>query len=411
MRIVHIAHGYGLRNAGGAVIASTRLHQALVSAGVDSHYICVQQLDEGVNVHQLPLGGLRRRMFFFISKLVRYIWYLLAGHRAGYAALMPLWGLEGLLEELRPDIIQIHWLKNDVMSLDQLKRFRKPILFHLHDIWMLNGYESYPKEDLRYKNGFTTRETPYFERWLFNRKWKAVQGLDAHFVGPSQWICDLCADSVIGHGHEVSCVPYVFDSRFAYREELRRKHEKFIILFGCFGGRGNRSKGWEDLVEAIGLLPDEVRAQTELHVFGEQFEDYEVKGGRVHALGEISDPDKLVLVYHTADVFVLASRQDNSPSTKFEALHCGLPVLAFRRTGCAEAIVHRENGWVAEDGRNETLAEGLVFFFTAWREGRIPHAQIAADIKSKFATETTVRRMCSLYEQIISQSKRLEGGN
>lgn len=51
MKIVHIRFQYRLNNTGGAVIAATRLHLALFKAGVESHYVCVHQLEDGQNIH------------------------------------------------------------------------------------------------------------------------------------------------------------------------------------------------------------------------------------------------------------------------------------------------------------------------------------------------------------------------
>ena len=60
MRVAHIAFQYGLNNTGGAAIAATRLHQALLKHGVESHYICVYAREKGENVHELPRGWKRR---------------------------------------------------------------------------------------------------------------------------------------------------------------------------------------------------------------------------------------------------------------------------------------------------------------------------------------------------------------
>ena len=50
MRIAHLSYYYGTKNTSGAPIAATRLHRALLEAGVDSHFICVKQLEPEVNV-------------------------------------------------------------------------------------------------------------------------------------------------------------------------------------------------------------------------------------------------------------------------------------------------------------------------------------------------------------------------
>ena len=66
MRIVHLATYYGLNNTGGAAMASTRLHNALVAAGVDSHYVCAEQVEKGANVRELPKRGSVTRRFYIL---------------------------------------------------------------------------------------------------------------------------------------------------------------------------------------------------------------------------------------------------------------------------------------------------------------------------------------------------------
>lgn len=70
MTVVHIAYKYGEKNTGGAAIASTRLHKAMLRAGVNSHYICVHREEsEGTNVYELP-NGFKRKLFLFLQKFL-----------------------------------------------------------------------------------------------------------------------------------------------------------------------------------------------------------------------------------------------------------------------------------------------------------------------------------------------------
>lgn len=402
MTVVHIAYYYGLNHTGGACIAATRIHNALVRAGFDSHYVCVFQREAGPNVHVLPKAGTMSRLLYFVAtKCFRGIWRLSPYRKSICMNLMPLLGSKQLLKELNPDVVHVQWINADVMSFEELRNIKYPVLFHLHDIWMLNALAPYAADDTRYSTGFFKGNSKCLERWMFSRKLRTVRELQAAFVGPSKWICGFCKKSLIGGNSFVECIPYLYDRRFKYNASIRESHERFVVLFGCFGGRANQIKGWDDFWSSVKLLPPDVRNRMQVNVFGEVFSDYEEMGVKLHCLGVIRDPVKMIYECHQADISVLPSRQDNAPSTKFEALFCGLPVIAFDRTGCAEEIDHKVTGWIAQDGDINAYADGLLFFYDKWEKGAIDHAYVAKLIEGKIGEQETVRRMTALYEKCV----------
>ena len=404
MRVVHLAHNYGLNNTGGAAIAATRIHQTLLKAGVDSHYVCVNKLEDGENVYEIPPSGtIIRRVRNGLRFLEHVVGKIVCGEgRSNGIDIVPLFGLERVLAEIKPDIVQIHRTNAEVAPYQQLAKLPYHVIFHLHDIYPFNGLRAYPADDHRYIEGFTKTNSSWIERRIVRIKQRAMAQLNPTFIGPSDWICRCCQLSLVARECPVVTIPYLFDRRFNYRADVRRPHEKFIALFGCFAGRGNGFKGWTDVKAALELLPEECCRQMEVHVFGETGPDEVVHGIRVHVLGNFSNPDDLVNVYNSADVFLMASKEDNSPLTKFEALYCGLPVLAFDRTGCAEYIEHRVNGWVASDGDCQGYADGLVYWQRQFRGTGIPYEQISVAARMKFAPERIVEAMNTVYEKVMA---------
>lgn len=405
MRVVHLATCYGLNNTGGAAMASTRLHNALVAAGIDSHYVCVNQCEEGPNVHEIPLKGSFSRWFYTQRvRLTRGIWKFSSFRQSTSFNVVDLPGLERTLAYLKPDLVHVHWLNFDAVSLEQLGRLPYRTVFHLHDIWMLNGFQPYPGTDTRYVEGFTRTNSGFLERRLFSRKRRVIARLRPHFIGPSKWICRTCERSLVAAGCPVTYIPYVFDDCFRFIPELRKQTEKFIVLFGCYRGTQNPWKGWDDLMASVRLLPDEVRSQMEIHIFGEDASSRIEEGVPVLFHGNITDADSLIKLYHLATVFALPSKEDNSPLTKFEALFCGLPVLAFNRTGCAEAIESGVSGWIAPDGDHASYAAGLLHFFESWKGHSIDYSRLSGDVCASFSVSGIVERMMDLYQRMTKDS-------
>ncbi len=394
MRVVHIGFQYGLCNTGGAAIASTRLHLALLKAGVASHYVCVYQREDGTNVHVLPKRGVARMVYFLLTKFTRCLWKFTPYRRSICLNIVPMFGLERLLAKINPDVVHVQWINADVCSFEQLSKLPYKIVLNLHDLFLLLPGVG-PDGDERYRKGLTCMNSTWLERWMFKRRLRLVEMKKPIFVGPSEWVCEMCRQSVVGNGSLTFTIPNIIDSRFQFDSLKRKRHEKMVMLFGAFGGRGNRYKGWSDCEKALRLLPEVVKHGSELRIFGEMADTFDIDGLVVSFLGEVPDPGQLVDVYNDADLFLFPSVQETQGMTKMEAMLCGLPVIAFDRTACAEGIIHCQTGWVADDGDIEAFAKGIEYYYDLFCNFKIPH-QVVAETNQRYS-DGQIERILGVY--------------
>lgn len=118
---------------------------------------------------------------------------------------------------------------------------------------------------------------------------------------------------------------------------------------------------------------------------------------RVHLLGLRDDVDRLLAA---ADVFVQPSRSEGLPLAILEAMGHGLPVVATRVGGMAEAIVEGETGRLVEPGQPEALADALrVLLEDADRRRRAGEAGRARAV-SQFSVEGMALRYEALYDRL-----------
>lgn len=396
MTIVHIAFQYGCCNTGGAAIAASRLHCALLASGVESHYICLIRWEKGENIHELPCG-LRRKLFFTLTKFFRGIWRLTPIGKSVCLNIVPLYGLEKLLRNLRPDVVHVHWINLDVVSFAQLGRLPYPVVFNLHDLFPLIGLEFGHPTDERYIEGYTQRNSGILERFVWNRKRKMVQKLRPSFVGPSKWVAECCRRSLIARNRPCFVVSNLVDEAFRYDARRCVRNEKFVMLFGAYAGTRNPFKGWDDLVAAFNRLPLEILKGAEVWVVGESAPDSSVCGMPLRFLGAVNDAQRMCDIYHQADLFVFPSKKETQGMMKIEALLCGLPVVAFDRTGCAEGVEHNLAGWIAHDV--DEFAQGISSAFF----NRIDREKIAERAREMFSTRRIVDSMNAVYSQAIER--------
>lgn len=398
MRVLHLSYDYGLKGTSGAPIAAARLHLALLRAGVDSHFICVRKLEDGPNVTALPRSWIGQKIFYFYPRVGWVLTKLLFGKML-MPNLISLPGFAKTVGNINPDIVHIHLIAQDMVSFEQLEKLDCKFVYTMHDLTCVNAIEPHPCGDRRFAEGFIKQNSSAVERWMFGRKRKFIETVNPVFTGPSDWVCRMFRESLLGKGRKAHVVLNIVDPAFAYDAARLVPHEKFTVLFGAFGGRASPYKGWPDLEAALKMLPNEIRTNTVVNVFGEQSDDCEIDGVQIHFLGPIKNVEVMRGLHHSADVFALPSRQDNAPQVKFESLLDGLPVIAFNRTGCAEFIDHRANGWVAADGDIADYASGLAFFYEKFGNGELSALRqpIADAAKKAFAESEIVSKMLAVY--------------
>ena len=104
MKVLHISYYYG-NNISGAPVAASRLHNALLRRNIDSHFLCVDKRNQGVNVHVVPRLKLTRGLFYVF---IRSIWVLsrIALGRIFMTNAFSLPRFLSVVRQINPDIIQ-----------------------------------------------------------------------------------------------------------------------------------------------------------------------------------------------------------------------------------------------------------------------------------------------------------------
>ena len=310
------------------------------------------------------------------------------------------------------DILHLHWVQGEMLSVSDIGRLIRPVVWTLHDMWAFCGAEHYT-EEFRWREGYRTDNRPGYEsgfdinRWVWKRKqklWKTPR----HIVTPSRWLGQCVKDSALMGDWPVSVVPNTIDTKqwqpvntSLARELLRLPKDVPLLLFGAMGGGRDPRKGFDLLQAALKRLQGE-GSKLQLVVFGELppkvIPDY---GFPIHYTGHLHDELTLRVLYSAADVFVLPSRQDNLPNTGVEASACGTPVVAFNTCGLPDIVSHKETGYLAEAFSTEDLAKGITWVL----EDAERHARLSAAARSRavrlWSPDVVVPQYLAVYEQAI----------
>ena len=207
---------------------------------------------------------------------------------------------------------------------------------------------------------------------LASRIWRKKQQMLAegniYFVACSRWLESEAKSSALLKGQKITSIPNPIDTHIykkGNKQEARQRlglpQDKKLILFASQRVT-NENKGMSYLVEACRQLSNLKKDLCEVVILGGHAE--EVVGQlpmKAHPLGYVNDEQRVVDVYHAADVFVLPSLSENLPNTIMEAMACGVPCVAFKVGGIPEEIDHLKNGYVAAYRDAADLAKGIAW--------------------------------------------------
>jgi glycosyltransferase involved in cell wall biosynthesis len=345
-----------------------------------------------------------------VASLARH--FLKAQHRdpLSSAILPSRW--PALVNMSDADIVHLHWLNAEMMSVEDVGRIEKPVVWTLHDMWAFCGAEHCPA-DGRWREGYMSTNRRSNEsgfdlnRWVWNRKRRAWKK-PLQIVTPSNWLANCVRESALMEEWPVTSIPNPIDTdvwkpidRKLAREFFRLKQDAQFIAFGAFGSEQASHKGYDLLLAAL----DHLRGQMphlEVLIFGmacpKELPDL---GFTLHYSGHLHDDLSLRVLYSAADAVIIPSRIDNLPNIGVEAMACGTPVVAFDTCGLPDIVTHQQTGWLAKAFDAEELARGIQWVLAD--ENR--HSQLCLASREsavqRYAYPVVAAQYKDLYEQVL----------
>lgn len=361
MRVVHLGIGDDLP---GAARASYRLHRELCALGTDSRMVVARKQTDDPTVVG-PATPLERARAWAAAALEDRLRRQVLRDRNEASLGVLGSGLLPRVQQLRPDVVTLHWIAGGVVSPPSLRHLRTPVVWRLADMWPFSGTHHYAPEDDAFPTGYAG--TRGLDRWVWRRKRRGTRGLDLTVVAPSRWMARCAERSAVFAGRRIEVIAtgtdlttYRPQDQAAARAALGLPGNARLVLFGAVGSDSNPRKGARELRAALAHVSATTSDPPELVVFGGGGEDLRRTGLRVHALGTLQDEERIALAYAAADVFVAPSLRENLANTVLESLACGTPVVAFDVGGMPDAIDHASTGWLAPPADVAVLAAGVL---------------------------------------------------
>jgi len=327
MKILHITHNL----TSGAGIAVSRLHQALLNAGINSNV----WIKPATKRQDLP-AKLRR---FALTKLHE------ACHKPPFlpfsnAHVHTPYEQEILtaIETHSPDVVHLHWLQNDFFPISLLRKIKQPIVWSLHDTWAFTAGCHINAGCNKFTSG--CHACPQY-KFLTHHYWKekrtAYKGTAFKVTVPSSFMQALAIQSPLFANKTVDLIPNIIPNSFRQDKKLANlfslPSNKKLVLIGSLNPSVDTHKQVLMSLEIIKTLHQKDASYVPV-IMGETTLTLDLP----HiTLGAVA-PQQLPNLYNHVQFTLLTSIQESFGQMAAESIACGTPVIAPNHSGFLDIV-------------------------------------------------------------------------
>lgn len=306
------------------------------------------------------------------SKLDEYRHYFVSRvfDRHGLGSCKPTRDLIKQIEQIRPDVVQIHnihgYYANYKLLFKFLAKKRIPTVMTMHDFWLMTGHCAYINKSCgKWETGCghcpRLKEYPaaFFDRTKENWKLKkelfnAFKQDNLVFVPVSYWLEGYAKRSLLGdreiHTIQNGVNTKLFKPYEGEHSELWKKIDwsKYTII--TVADRWTDANGFNDIMALSHLLADDMQ----IVMVGLNEQQLQGLPDKIVGIGHTDNVQQLIELYTSSDVLFNSSTEVTFGLVTAEAMACGTSAIVFKNTA-GEEIINAETGY-AIDSINEIPA-------------------------------------------------------
>jgi glycosyltransferase involved in cell wall biosynthesis len=355
---------------GGAAIAVSRLHSALLkNNAVDSWMLVKDKSNMNKNVISLKKTKINYDYLkFFLNKVFSKLNNGKNKNLHSYSIFKS--NIITQINEIQPSLVNLNWVCDDLLSIEQINEIQFPIIWTMHDFWPFSGAEHYPL-DTRFMNGYLSNnrevDDKFFDvdKWVWERKLKYRNKIK-NIICTSQWMIEKVKKSVIFKDANIFHVPCTIDinkwssiNKVEARKKLSIPLDKDVFIFVSSNGIRDKRKNFDFIIR---MLKKNFfnKKNLEIIIVGSDqknfsFEGYEFKNFKI----SYQDYKLLILLYSSADLLLMPSKLEAFGQTALEAGLCNTPTIGFRETGLEDIINHKKTGYLSNNNDLEDFINGI----------------------------------------------------
>ena len=384
-------------------MAALSIHESLRKSGRDSQMLVARKYggEEGIEtiVRNRDISIAYNKLRGGISRTVLGLAGL--GRQELSIACLPS-ALDRRINAYRADIVNIHWVQGEMISIEAMSRIDSKIVWTLHDGWPLLGARHIAKEE----QVGDRRVADYLEEWCYKRKELLSKKVSA-LIAPSTAMKELALTSRLFRDKEIEVVGNPIDTelfrcedRSIARETFGLNKEAFYVLFCGYYLGCSRNKGTQKFESLVSEMKE--RCQ-DIKFIAVGVEDNERKALLEHygvvVLPRIRGKQRMARLYASSNVVLCLSEVESFGLIAAEAQACGRVVISSDTGGIRDIVDTGSTGYI--ECNLSSIASRIV---NVYREDRLlammePECRRIAE--ERWSQGSISERLSSFYSRIM----------
>lgn len=406
MKKIRVAHITYSDNKGGAAIAVQRLNRCLRNNKEIFSKIY------GVNINQPFSEKLISNLFTFFYFLFCRIFEILIrktiyfNSKTIHSFNLFSTNINKRMSEFNPDIIHLHYIASNTISLKDIFLFKKPVIWTFHDMWAFLDtahldYKKIKKKKNILENFIDSKVRALKKKYL-NRKFT--------IIAPSCWMKKEVCKSDLFKNQSIHVVPNTIDTKIwkSTSKKNIKKNDSYNEIFTlgyCVNGIHQVHKGYDLFQKIIKNLDKILKHKIRLICFGDnnfRKKIFVTKNVDIIIYPKLSKEDKLIKIYSSLDLLMVTSRVESFCQVALESMACSTPVIAFKVGGLIDLIEHKKTGFLIENFNVSKYVNTINFYLKKFRSNEIKrNSRIVAE--KKFDFKVVKKKYIKIYKNIYQK--------
>jgi glycosyltransferase involved in cell wall biosynthesis len=337
-------------SSGGAARAAYRLFTGFLSTGINTTMLVAHKSSNEENI--LQISKFHKLKSSIYSRLDYHICRFLLPNSKEWKT-SGLFGVVSARQLNRSDfnVINIHWIGHSLISLKQVSKIKKKVIWTLHDEWVTSGithYQEISDKDRRLFRNFLLKILLVYTK---RKKQKIFDNLNLQLIPVSSEIKKKLLEEYPHIEARIHVIPNGLDTSIFYPTD-QVEFGLPTVLF--LGGVSDSRKGWDLLHESFMHTNLKYNVLLTGSNLNEKIGNVQISG-----IPRITSTELLRKALSNASTVVVPSRAEALPQVATEAISCGTPVVAFQIGGLPDVVIENVTGILVSPFNTQELAQAI----------------------------------------------------
>ena len=353
-------------NKSGASKAVYRIHSALIKNKINSSVLVVKKYSNFKNYMSLPknkiLLNLIKRIFSYIIKNLQNI------NSKNIHRSYNFFSNAKIVEYINRsnfDIIHIHWINGEMLSLNDILKIKKPLIWTFHDLWPV-----LPTQHVYNKKIMQPIKKTKWENFFLLKKKKIFKSKKISIVCPSYFIKNQLPEWVFNKNQMIKVIPNTIDfktwhvkDRLISQKKINLPNKYKILTFHLSGKNDDFIKGTDIFIKILKHFKN--RNDVKFLLFGSKRKEISRLSNNIYNFSFVKNNLDLLNIYNSSDLVISTSRFESFGQVMLEASSCGVPCIAYVNTAVKEVISNNKNILVKKVDSKEYIKKIEKFLVTS----------------------------------------------